>query len=115
MKYVATIDMDAVKAEALGQVDEVFRSKRNQIRGANADIHDAKYRESTSSGDRPLLRKEAEVKGLDVEELAKEVWNRGQETIFRLSELESRRQTAQAKIRAATSPAEVSKILKGVL
>lgn len=115
MKYAATIDMDAVKKEALAELDLRFSIRRTTLLGPNADIHRVKYLEARDGREMPILKSEARLKGVSVDELASEVWEKGQEMTYRLGQLEAERQSLQTSIRAAKCPADISKIMKGVL
>ena len=116
MKYAATKDMNKFKSEALEQADRWFAARRASLLGPNADIHRAKFLEASSrEGAGSIIRTEAKFKGMSTEELAQEVWVRGIESQAQLGALERERQEMQVKIRSAECPADLSKIMKGVL
>lgn len=112
-KILASKNMASIKAEALSEVDELWAVARMEVRGASADIHTAKYLEAVT-GAGPLLKAEAKATGVGLGKLVETVISRHEEQLETLANMEAVRQQVQEKIRAATNPIEVARIMKGI-
>jgi len=112
VKISVTKDLRAQRTEGLSRVDVLMRQAR-AARAINDDVHAAKLAEARlvlSPGNvqpTPLLEHEAAERRIRLVELAEEVVARAASQAAIVAVMESQRQRAQERIRAATSPAEI--------
>lgn len=113
-------DLGALRGDALLRVDRSIWRARQRL-DVNADIHAAKLAEArlltsvgASNRPTPLLTRESEAAGTSLAALAEAVIAKAAAAADRVADLEVIRQSAQAEIRAAATPAAIDAIASKV-
>lgn len=112
MKISLRKNLDAIRSDTLLRLDTLMRARRDAVCTPNADVHAMKLAEARRlNGPTPLLDREAVTLGRPVTAIAQMVIAKAKATAEAVAAIEAQRQTAQAAIRSATTPAAIEAVL----
>jgi malonyl CoA-acyl carrier protein transacylase len=110
-----TRDMVAERASGREAIDSIFLSRIGALLAPANAIRALKMAEASrilTGHSSALIKAEADQRGISETELAQIVVARGQAALVAVAEIEARRQSAQAEVDAALTPAAIQAIIQ---